>query len=147
MTETRDETALAAWEAYRRLRLHVDAEIARDVERASGLSMADYDVLAALAELSGGEHCIRVRGLAGHLRWAHSRLSRQLGRMEQRGLVGREKCELDGRGEDVVLTGEGRRAYDRAAPVHLGAVRRHLTGALSPEQLAAFIAVARRIAP
>ncbi|MEV4896007.1 MarR family winged helix-turn-helix transcriptional regulator, partial [Nonomuraea sp. NPDC055795] len=58
-----------------------------------------------------------------------------------------QKCELDGRGEDVVLTGEGRRAHDRAAPVHLDAVRRHLTGALSPEQLAAFTAIARRLAP
>ncbi|WP_246509748.1 MarR family winged helix-turn-helix transcriptional regulator [Nonomuraea endophytica] len=143
----RDDTALDAWEAYRRLRLHVDAEVARDLERASGLSMADYDVLAALAALSGGEHCIRVRGLTEHLHWAHSRLSRQLGRMEQRGLVDREKCELDGRGEDVVLTDAGRRAHDRAAPVHLDAVRRHFTGALSPEQLAAFTAIARHITP
>ncbi|MFI6297374.1 MarR family winged helix-turn-helix transcriptional regulator [Nonomuraea sp. NPDC050790] len=142
-----DAAAIAAWESYRRLRLHVDAEIARDLERASGLSMADYDVLAALSALSDGEHCIRVRGLTEHLHWAHSRLSRQLGRMERRGLVAREKCELDGRGEDVVLTEEGRRAHDRAAPAHLDAVRRHFTGALSPGQLAAFTAVARSLAP
>ncbi|MFI6503569.1 MarR family winged helix-turn-helix transcriptional regulator [Nonomuraea typhae] len=142
-----DEHALEAWTAYHRLRLHVDAEIARDLERACGLSMADFDVLAALAELEDGEHCIRVRDLTAHLHWAHGRLSRQLGRMEQRGLVAREKCELDGRGEDVLLTADGRLARQEAAPVHLAAIRRHFAAALTPEQLTTLTGIARRLVP
>jgi DNA-binding MarR family transcriptional regulator len=138
---TSNDQVREAWEAYRRLRLTLDAEVARDLERTCGLSMPDYDVLSAMAELSTGEHCIRVRGLADHLGWAHSRLSRQLGRMEGRALIARESCALDGRGEDVVLTDEGRRAHERAAPAHLASVRRRLADRLTPEQLTALTAI------
>ncbi|GII90137.1 MarR family winged helix-turn-helix transcriptional regulator [Sinosporangium siamense] len=147
MTSISDTRALDAWSAYRRLRLSLDAEVARDLERDCGLSMPDYDVLAATSELSDGEHCIRVRDLATHLGWAHSRLSRQLGRMEGRGLIAREKCELDGRGEDVVLTGEGRQALARAAPVHAASVRHRFAELLTSEQLSALVDIANRLAP
>ncbi|WP_343948548.1 MarR family winged helix-turn-helix transcriptional regulator [Nonomuraea longicatena] len=138
---TSDDRVREAWEAYRRLRLTLDAEVARDLERNCGLSMPDYDVLSALTELSGGEHCVRVRGLAEHLGWAHSRLSRQLGRMEGRDLIARESCGLDGRGEDVVLTDTGRRAHEQAAPVHLASVRHRLADRLTPDQLTALTTI------
>ncbi|MFD2348705.1 MarR family winged helix-turn-helix transcriptional regulator [Nonomuraea ferruginea] len=111
-----EETARQAWAAYRRLHLLVDAEIARDLERDTGLSMADYEVLDAVAAMSDGEHCIRVNGLTARMNWAHSRLSRQLGRMERRGLIARQACELDGRGDDVVLTESGQAGLRRGRP-------------------------------
>ncbi|MEV0585572.1 MarR family transcriptional regulator [Nonomuraea sp. NPDC050310] len=128
-----------AWAAYRRLQLLVDPEIARDLEKNSGLSMPDYEVLSAVTTLARAETCVRVGRLADHLQWAHSRLSRQLGRMEQRGLIAREACELDGRGDDVLLTPAGRQAYEEATPAHLASIDRHFGRALDGRQLAALI--------
>ncbi|TXK38195.1 MarR family transcriptional regulator [Nonomuraea sp. C10] len=140
-----EETARQAWAAYRRLHLLVDAEIARDLERDTGLSMADYEVLDAVAALSDDEHCIRVNGLTARMNWAHSRLSRQLGRMERRGLIARQACELDGRGDDVVLTESGRQVYAEAAPAHLASIHRHFTASLSAQQLEALISIEQTI--
>lgn len=133
----------AAWSAYRRLRERVDTLVARDLERQCKLSMAEYDVLATLAEMQTRVDCVRVRGLAAELEWAHSRLSRLLGRMEQRGLIAREPCERDGRGDDVLLTDSGRAAIDGARPAHDAAVREHLSGRLTARQIAALIEIER----
>ncbi|MFW6691081.1 MarR family winged helix-turn-helix transcriptional regulator [Streptomyces sp. MAR4 CNX-425] len=140
------DRAQEAWTAYRRLRLLVDAEVARDLERRTGLSMPDYDVLEAVAELGAEEQCVRVGGLAARMGWAHARLSRQLARMERRDLIAREPCERDGRGDDVLLTEAGRRAYETARPGHLASVRRHFTGPLSAAQLDQLAAIARTLA-
>ncbi|MGP4022074.1 MarR family winged helix-turn-helix transcriptional regulator [Actinomadura sp. 3N407] len=143
MTRTRQPEIAAqdAWQAYRRLQLLVDAEVARDLERESGLSLPDYEVLSAVVAMSSGEHCIRVGQLTARMGWAHSRLSRQLGRMERRGLIAREPCELDGRGDDVLLTDSGRQAHATATPAHLASVQRHLTSLLTPQQLDALIGI------
>lgn len=136
-----EPAALAAWHAYRALPLLIDAEVARDLEQDTGLSMADYDVLAAVTALASVDTCIRVSSLAAHLHWAHSRLSRHLGRMERRGLVAREACERDGRGDDVLLTSAGRAALDEATPAYLASVQRHFAALLSREQLAALTGI------
>ncbi|GAA2636633.1 MarR family transcriptional regulator [Actinomadura fulvescens] len=135
-----------AWAAYRRLQLLVDVEISRDLEKDSGLSMPDYDVLAAVAEMSCEETCVRVSGLANRMHWDHSRLSRQLRRMQQRGLIARQSCELDGRGDDVLLTETGRQTLERATPAHLASIDRHFSGALSERQLDALIGIQQTIA-
>jgi DNA-binding MarR family transcriptional regulator len=147
-----------AWVAYRELRLTLDARVARDLEAGSDLSMPDFDVLAAVRALSGDArspaaglvplaadphpgaltaHCVRVAALADRMRWSRSRLSRQLGRMERRGLIARVPCELDGRGDDVELTDAGRRVLTDAEPGLVDSVRTHFAGALSGTQLAA----------
>ncbi|MGW0482664.1 MarR family winged helix-turn-helix transcriptional regulator [Nonomuraea sp. NPDC003214] len=134
-----------AWAAYRRLQLLVDPAIARDLEKNAGLSMPDYEVLSAVTELASTETCVRVGRLAAQLQWAHGRLSRQLGRMEQRGLIAREACELDGRGDDVLLTEAGQRIYEEATPAHLASIDRHFGRALSAGQLAALVDIERTL--
>jgi DNA-binding MarR family transcriptional regulator len=146
-----------AWVAYRELRLGLDARVARDLE-GSGLSVPDFDVLAAVRAIAenGGSagdplvplapdphpdartaHCVRVAALADRMGWSRSRLSRQLGRMERRGLIARVPCELDGRGDDVELTVAGARALAEAEPGFLDSVRTHFADALTEQQLAA----------
>lgn len=147
-----------AWAAYRTLRLDLDAQVARDLETASGLSMPDFDVLAAVRALAAPPaagswlvplspvgprpdartaHCVRVAALADRMGWSRSRLSRQLGRMARRGLVARIPCELDGRGDDVELTDAGRQALDEAEPGVVEAVRTLFAEALTEPQLGA----------
>jgi DNA-binding MarR family transcriptional regulator len=129
-----------AWTAYRALRLVLDTRVAHDLEAETGLSTADYEVLTEADAVlrDPAEHCVRVNALAARMRWSSSRLSRQLGRMQRRGLITREACGLDGRGDDVVLTKAGRRAIDKATPVHLALVRTHFADLLSDDQAATF---------
>ncbi|HLK76019.1 MAG TPA: helix-turn-helix domain-containing protein, partial [Streptosporangiaceae bacterium] len=98
MTETRwlDEDEHRAWLGYRRMRLWLDAQIARDLAEDSGLSLADYDVLSTLA--SAEDRRGRSTEIAARMLWSKSRLSRQLDRMERRGLVKRQQCLTDARG-------------------------------------------------
>lgn len=122
-----------AWYAWRRMFPLVNAEIARDLSQDSGLSEADYDVLSVLGSTHG--HRLRISALAELMQWSRSRLSHQLTRMEQRGLVRREEVAGDGRGAEVVLTEAGVTTITEAAPLHVESVRRHLIDVLTPEQL------------
>jgi DNA-binding MarR family transcriptional regulator len=123
-----------AWIGYRRMRLRLDAQIARDLLADSGLSSADYDVLSTLSDTPG--HRRRLNALADRMLWSKSRLSRHISRMEERGLVRREEISSDGRGADVVLTKAGLRAIKEAAPHHVESVRRNFIDLLTPQQLA-----------
>lgn len=126
-------TEEAAWRGLRRVNLLALAEITRDLQRDSGLSDADYEVLSNLSE-SDGDRC-RFRDLAARTRWSTSRLSHHLDRMEQRGLVVRSSATDDARGSDVALTPRGRATIEAAAPHHVRSVRRHIFDHLSAEQV------------
>ncbi|MFI8828474.1 MarR family winged helix-turn-helix transcriptional regulator [Streptomyces sp. NPDC053431] len=132
-----------AWQAYRRMFLLLNAQLARDLSRDSGLSEPDYDVLSSLSSTPG--HQRRVSDLAHHMLWSRSRLSHHLGRMEQRGLVAREECATDGRGAVVTLTGKGLRTIEAAAPAHVASVRRYFVDLLTPEELDMFAALGERV--
>ncbi|HEU5007265.1 MAG TPA: MarR family winged helix-turn-helix transcriptional regulator [Jatrophihabitantaceae bacterium] len=135
MTNWLTDEEQRAWRAYRRMVLLVDAEVARELNRDSGLSMPDYQVLSALSE-SADLRC-RLSELAINMQWSASRLSHHVSRMEQRGLVRRADCASDARGAFVVVTDHGLDAIRRAAPDHVASVRRHLIDLLTPEQVAA----------
>ena len=145
MTEARwlDEAEHRAWLGYRRMRLWLDAQIARDLAEDSGLSLADYDVLSTLA--SAEDRRGRSTEIAARMLWSKSRLSRQLERMERRGLVTRQQCLTDARGSDVVLTDEGLKTIMNAAPGHVDSVRAHFIDLLSPEQITALGDIAETV--
>lgn len=132
-----------AWIGYRRMRLLLDAQIARDLVHDSDLSMADYDVLSALT--AEPDHRRRLNGLARRMRWSKSRLSRHIGRMEQRGLVTRTDSSSDRRGADVILTALGLRVMEAAAPLHVASVRLHFIDLLTPAELAVLGDIAERV--
>lgn len=134
MTRWLSDEEQRAWRAYRRLVLLVDAEVARELTRDSGLSMPDYQVLSALSEAE--DRRCRLSELAASMQWSASRLSHHVSRMEQRGLVKRAECPSDARGAFVGITEHGFDAIRRAAPDHVASVRRHLIDLLTPEQLA-----------
>ncbi|MDP4511028.1 MarR family winged helix-turn-helix transcriptional regulator [Nonomuraea turcica] len=128
-----NEREYRAWLGYRRMRLLLDAQIARDLQRDSGLSEADYDVLSALSARESRRW--RLQELADRMLWSKSRLSRHVSRMEERGLVTRQECADDGRGAVIVLTAQGLDAIVQAAPDHVESVRAHLIDLLTQEQL------------
>jgi DNA-binding MarR family transcriptional regulator len=74
-----------------------------------------------------------------------SRLSKQISRMEQRGLVARDTCPTDARGSFVVLTDLGRQTIEQAAPLHVEQVRRWFVDALTTRQLDQLATVSRTV--
>lgn len=138
-----DEAETRAWRGYRRMRALLDLQLARDLAEDSGLSAADYDVLSTVSEAPGQR--LRMTDLARWLLWSPSRLSHQITRMQQRGLVAREECEDDRRGSMVVLTDHGRRTVEKAAPGHVASVRRHMVDLLTDEELAVLAALTQRV--
>jgi DNA-binding MarR family transcriptional regulator len=127
-------TEQRAWRGFLDLHAELSARLNQDLQRTSGLSLADYDVLVHLTDVPDARR--RPGELAESLQWEKSRLSKQVARMRARGLLIREECESDRRGFYVVLTARGRRAIEDAAPAHVEQVRRLMLDALSDAQVA-----------
>jgi DNA-binding MarR family transcriptional regulator len=125
------------------MRTLLDLQIARDLNRDSGLSEADYDVLSTLSEKPDSRW--RARDLAAQLLWSTSRLAHHLGRMEQRGLIARQPCADDARGALISLTERGRATLREAAPPHVASVRGHMIDLLTAEEIAALDAIAGKV--
>jgi DNA-binding MarR family transcriptional regulator len=66
-----------------------------------------------------------------------SGLSYQVTQLEAAGLVCRRSCPGDTRGVIAVITDDGRRLLEKAAPGHVAAVRELFIDALTAAQLAA----------
>lgn len=132
-----------AWRGYRRLFTLLEAQLAKDLADDTELSMADYTVLSNLVETE--DRRWRITELAEHMQWSQSRLSHQLRRMEERGLVQRDQAPDDGRGSIVTLTRDGLHAIAAATPGHLAAVRKHMIDLLTPDQLTALGDIAETV--
>lgn len=129
LTEREERT----WRALQFMQMRLEGELARQLAAESGLSYPDYVVLVALTDRPDGR--MRLFELGAVLGWEKSRLSHHVGRMADRGLVKKEKCEDDRRGAFVVITRRGRAAIEAAAPGHVAAVRRLFVDRLTPRQL------------
>jgi DNA-binding MarR family transcriptional regulator len=121
------------------LRRTLGAQLLRETR----LSPADYQVLLALSEATGGR--IRSSELAASIDWERSRLSHHLGRMQRRGLIRRDDCATDNRGSEVSLTDDGARILRASTAPHSRAVKRHFGEALTPEQMAALADILRAL--
>lgn len=117
------------------MRVRLAGRLNRELTRETGLSEADFEILVALMESS--DESVRALSLRCGLEWEKSRLSHQLRRMEQRGLVTREQCTEDNRGSVVCITDVGRKLAGDARRVHDVAVRRYLCDVLTEDQMEA----------
>jgi len=78
---------MARWQVWKQASDVVWETVAREINVATGLSGADFAVLSRVVERGAGS--LRQHELATMLGWQPSRLSRQIARMEGRGLVSR----------------------------------------------------------
>jgi DNA-binding MarR family transcriptional regulator len=122
------------WRGYLEMVSRLQTAMNRQLQRDCGLSLADYDVLVALNERGAS----RINELGDVLAWEQSRLSHQLRRMRERGLVLRHGSDDDRRGATVEITSAGQGALDAAAPGHVDLVRSVVFDGLSAAQLRAF---------
>lgn len=133
----------AAWANYQRMRVRLAGRLNRELSRQTGLSEADAEILFALSE--SADDSVRALALRCGLEWEKSRLSHQLRRMEQRGLLIRRGCFEDNRGSVISLTDAGRRLARDARRAHESAVRTYLIDALTERQLEELGAVAEAV--
>jgi len=143
-SEWLDTTEERAWRAYRRMFTLLESRLGSELTEASGLSWADYTVLSNLVEVENRRW--RLTALAEYMGWSQSRLSHQIKRMEERGLVRREQVLGDARGAYVVLSRVGLRAIAAATPTHLSGVRRHFVDLLTRDQLETLAEIGETVA-
>ena len=125
------------WRWYLAMVSRLQVAMNRQLQRDCGLSLADYEVLVELSERGP----LRMYRLADALAWEQSRLSHQLRRMRDRGLVVRHGSDEDRRGATVDLTQAGRAALELAAPGHAELVRSVVFDGMPAARLRAFGAV------
>lgn len=131
------------WRAYLRMQRAIEVALVHQLGT-TGISRPDFEVLVPLSEADN--RSMRVRDLASWLGWDRSRISHQLRRMEERGLITREDCVEDARGTVVRLTDKGYEVTVVAAPGQVATVRRVLVDLLEPDEVDQLTAIAERVA-
>jgi DNA-binding MarR family transcriptional regulator len=108
-----------AWHGF--LRTHADLirRLDADLQARCGISFGDYDVLVTLRDAP--DEGMRMGELAKAIVLSPSGVTRVVARLEAAGLV--ERVAANQRVVRARLTGEGRAALRRAAPIHLAGVR------------------------
>lgn len=132
-----------AWRSWLSVNAQLPTVLHRQLQRGSGLSLQDFEVLVHLSETT--DQRLRVADLAHALQWERSRLSHHIKRMETRGLVLRQECPEDGRGAYVVLTEAGRAAIDNAAPGHVQIVKELVFNNLTEQELEGFTSAMEKV--
>ena len=127
-----DEQQQRTWRAWLTVTELVPRVLDAQLQRDAGISHAAYVVLAMLSEAPGRSR--RMSDLARRANQSQSRLSHTVARLEDRGLVRRERSAEDGRGNLAVLTDEGWDVVRTVAPGHVDAVRSALFDPLTDEQ-------------
>jgi DNA-binding MarR family transcriptional regulator len=134
MADPLSETEQRAWRTFIESSWALHTRLEDELRAQTGLSMNDYHVLVVLSEAP--DRRLRMGELAGRLVFSPSRVTYQINSMVKRGLVRKQSCPEDGRGQEAVLTDEGMAALRSAAPRHLITVRDAFIDRLDPEELA-----------
>ena len=103
--------------------------LSRELQEEFGLTITDYEILVRLSEAPNKQ--MRMSELAQKTLLSRSRLSHQIDRLEDRGLVNRRSCEQDRRGQNCIMTNKGWDTLVAAAPIHVSGVRKHFVDQLT----------------
>ncbi len=132
-----------AWYGLLQAGLRTLDRVERDVQEATGLPLAWFEVLTFLHASEEGRR--RMGELAEDLLLSRGGATRLIARMEEAGLVTREVPPEDRRATYAVITAAGRDAVERAAPVQQEAVERHFGDAIRDDEAEAVAAMCTRV--
>ena len=124
---------LEAWGSLLRAHATLIRQLDTDLERETGLALADFDVLAQLAK-AGGE--LRITELAERALISRSGMTRRVARLADQGLVRRDRASTDARGVVVALTKAGIARLGETAPVHARGISKLFVAQLDDQELA-----------
>jgi len=124
---------LGAWDSFLRAHATLMRRLDTDLEGETGLPLADFDVLAQLAEAHGE---LRMTELADRALISRSGMSRRVAWLVDEGLLRRDRAGTDGRGVVVALTQAGIARLAETAPVHARGISRLFVAQLDDQELA-----------
>src|SRR5947207_11406378 len=127
-------SGLGAWDSFLRAHATLMRRLEVDLAEATGLALADFDVLAQLARAAGE---LRMTELADRALISRSGMTRRVARLVEEGLVRRANTDADARGVIVALTDAGVARLTETAPVHLRGVSELFVTQLDDQELAA----------
>lgn len=129
-----DADQMDAWLGLVGVLIKLPAALDTQLQRDSGVSHFEYQVLAGLSEAP--ERTLRMSTIAQFANGSLSRLSHVVQRLEDRGWVTRVPCPEDRRATNAVLTDAGYAKVVATAPGHVETVRRLVIDVLTSAQLA-----------
>jgi DNA-binding MarR family transcriptional regulator len=131
-----------AWRALLQAQATLMRQLDADLWEDTGLRLADFDVLAQLAE-AGGK--LRMSELAARTLISRSGLTRRVARLVDAGLVRRANTTEDGRGVVVTLTDAGVARMTETVPAHLRGVSKLFVERLDDQELAVVESALRKV--
>jgi DNA-binding MarR family transcriptional regulator len=132
-----------AWENFLDAALRIYGSLNRTLTEAHKLNLVDVRLLEILDKSETGS--ARMGDLAEQLLSLPSRVTRQIRRLEEAGLVRREASPEDGRGVLAAITDQGRETVAVAMATYSEAVRERFVGPLTRPQMSALGENSRRL--
>lgn len=123
---------LAAWRVFLECAFAVIDILDAELQAERGLTLRWYDVLV---HLEGARDGLRMTELAGRILASKSGLTRVVDRMEEAGLVRRERPPGDRRVVLVFITPEGIEVMQAARAVHRRGIQQHFVEHLNQNDL------------
>ncbi len=136
-------SGLEAWTSLLQAHATLMRRLETDLAQATGLALADFDVLAQLAN-AGGE--LRMTELAARALISRSGMTRRVARLVDEGLVRRANADADARVVVVALTDAGVARLRETAPVHLRGVSELFVAQLDEQELVALKSALDKVA-
>lgn len=117
-----DAAGVDAWAALLRVHAALVPRMDRELTRATGMSLSQYDVLLELS--TADSQRLRMAALAQRTVVSRSRVSRIVDELTIQGLVARQADPVDGRAALAVITDAGGDALRAAWPTYRDAITR-----------------------
>jgi DNA-binding MarR family transcriptional regulator len=118
-----DRLQFRAWRAFLYAHSRVVPTLDKELVRAQGLSLNQFEVLSWLRR--AGEGGVRMSDLASRVVLSPSGVTRAVDQLERKGLVERCVFQGDRRGYLATITAEGRDLLRKATAVHVQGLREH----------------------
>jgi DNA-binding MarR family transcriptional regulator len=122
---------VAAWARLVRVQQHVLAAVEADLKAEGFPPLAWYDALLELSRAANGR--MRQVELEKAMLLPQYSTSRLTERLTRAGLVVREVCPMDRRGQFIAITAEGRALRERMWEAYAAAIERHVGTKFSNE--------------
>jgi DNA-binding MarR family transcriptional regulator len=135
---------LVAWQTFVTAHAVVIDLIEQELASAKQLPLSSYDVLLAL--VNAPNRRLRMYELAQAVVLSRSGLTRLVDRLEQEGLLTRDRSGPDRRATYAVLTLKGFRAFRRAWPVYAQGILKHFVQHLTEQEMSTLSQMLGRVA-
>lgn len=134
---------LQAWTAVCEVVDRVRVAVNRDLQNHVGLTLAENLVLCQVAMAPGKS--LRMVDIAQLLTIAKSAVTKTVDRLEERGLLTRERDPSDRRTVRATLTAEGAKLFAAAQPTFADAVQRHFADHMTQAEIRHLAGLPRRV--